>query len=99
MNTKRPNKITFRLSDEENSDLQAKIKDSGITAQQFFIKIISDKKLLNQETLEDLLIELREANCDLSSIANAYNKKDLLPEKQKVENALKKLDSVWRSLR
>ena len=31
MNTKRPNKITFRLSDEENSDLQAKIKDSGLT--------------------------------------------------------------------
>lgn len=99
MNTKRPNKITFRLSDEENSDLQAKIKDSGLPAQQFFIKLISDKKLLNQNTLEDLLIELREANCDLSSIANAYTKKDLLPDKEKVENALGKLEVVWQSLR
>ena len=99
MNTKRKKKITFRLSDKEDSELKELIEKSGLPAQQFFLRMISEKILMNQNTLEDLLIELREANCDLSSIANAYNKKDLLPEKQKVENALKKLESVWQSLR
>lgn len=99
MNTKRKKKITFRLSDKEDFELKELIEKSGLPAQQFFLRMISDKILMNQNTLEDLLIELREANCDLSSIANAYNKKDLLPEKQKVENALKKLESVWQSLR
>lgn len=99
MNKSRPNKVTFRLSDGELQELQARIKSSGFNQQQYLVRAVSSKKMVDKETLRGLLMELRREGVNLNQIARACNSGNALLETERINQSLVKLERLWQSLR
>ena len=99
MNTKRQKYMNFRLSDSEYQQLQARIKDSGLNTQQFLIRAILEKPIVNKEVFQEFLIELRHQGNNLNQIAKACNSGN---EREAAESAIaaaKKLERFWQKIR
>ena len=99
MNKSRPNKITFRLSDSELQDLQSRVKKSGFNEQQFLTRAVFSNKIIDKESLHQLLIELRREGVNLNQIARACNSGNASLETERIKQAIKKLEVLWQSLR
>ena len=99
MNKNRPNKITFRLSDSELQELRARIQKSGFNEQQFLIRALFSKKLVEKETLHQLLVELRREGVNLNQIARACNSGNVTFETDRINQSIANLEKLWRFLR
>lgn len=99
MNKSRPNKITFRLSDSELQDLRARIEKSGFNEQQYLIRAIFSKRLIEKETLHQLLVELRREGVNLNQIARACNSGNAPLETDRIKQTIINLEELWQSLR
>ena len=99
MNKNRPNKITFRLSDSELQELRARIKKSGFNEQQFLIRALFSKKLVEKGTLHQLLVELRREGVNLNQIARACNFGNVAFETDRINQSIANLEKLWQSLR
>lgn len=105
MNRTRPNQIKIRLSDEELQILKEKVALSGKTQQDFFISLIKNKKIINNDSLNiitEIYKELKREGNNLNQIAKALNKSKYdnqnLIDENSIYETLKGLDSVWQSL-
>ncbi|MCR5765849.1 MAG: MobC family plasmid mobilization relaxosome protein [Treponema sp.] len=99
MNKSRLNKITFRLSDSELQDLRARIKKSGYNEQQFLIRAINSKQVIEKESLHNLIVELRREGVNLNQIARSCNSGNFPYERTRIHQVLDKLEKLWQSLR
>lgn len=99
MNKNRPNKITFRLSDSELQELRARIQKSGFNEQQFLIRALFSKKLVEKGTLHHLLVELRREGVNLNQIARACNSGNATFETDRINQSIANLEKLWQSLR
>ena len=99
MNKNRPNKITFRLSDSELQELRARIQKSGFNEQQFLIRALFSKKLVEKETLHQLLVELRREGVNLNQIARACNSGNVTFETDRINQSIANLEKLWPFLR
>ena len=99
MNKTRPNKVTVRLSDSELSDLKKRIKLSGFNQQQFLVRAIFSKAMIDKEQLHGLLIELRREGVNLNQIARAINTYKVLDDTTKINQTIENLEALWQCLR
>lgn len=99
MNKNRPNKITFRLSDSELQELRARIKKSGFNEQKFLIRALFSNKVIEKETLHQLLVELRREGVNLNQIARACNSGNVTFETDRINQSIANLEKLWQSLR
>lgn len=99
MNKNRPNKITFRLSDSELQDLRTRVEKSGFNEQQFLTRAVFSKKLIEKDTLHQLLVELRREGVNLNQIAKACNSGNAPLETERINQSIINLEALWRSLR
>ena len=73
MNTKRPKSVAFRLSESEFSQLQERIKNSGMTSQEFLLRSALDKPILEKSVYREFLLELRRQGVNLNQLVRACN--------------------------
>lgn len=99
MNKTRPNKITFRLSDSELQDLQQRIEKSGFNTQQFLIRAIFSKPIIEKQEFHEFLVELKREGVNLNQIARSCNAGNLIYEQERIKLGLKKLEALWQSLK
>lgn len=99
MNRTRPNQILLRLSDSELEDFRARLKASGYTAEQFLLRAVFDKPIIEKETYQKLLIELRRQGVNLNQISRSCNSGNTEIEKQRIKTAIKELEQLWQSLK
>ena len=99
MNKNRPNKITFRLSDSELQELRARIQKSGFNEQQFLIRALFSNKVIEKETLHQLLVELRREGVNLNQIARACNSGNVALETDRIKQSISNLEKLWQFLR
>lgn len=99
MNTKRQKFMNFRLSDSEYQQLQARIKDSGFNSQQYLIRAVLEKPIVNKDAFQELLIELRKQGVNLNQIARAVNSGQKMAVEESLNVALKKYEKLWQSIR
>ena len=92
MNKNRQHKVTFRLSDSELSDLKSKIQKSGFNEQQYLLRAVLEKKMIDKELLHNLMIELRREGVNLNQIARSCNSGNTEFEKQRINESLLKLE-------
>lgn len=105
MNRSRPNQIKIRLSDEELQILKEKVALSGKTQQDFFIHLIKNKKIINNDSvniLTEIFKELKREGNNLNQIAKTLNKSKYdnqnMIDDDSIYETLKGLDNVWLSL-
>lgn len=99
MNKNRPNKITFRLSDSELQELRARVEKSGFNEQQFLTRAVFSKKLIEKDSLHQLLVELRREGVNLNQIARACNSGNAPLEQDRINQAITNLEKLWQFLR
>ena len=95
MNKSRPNKITFRLSDVELKSFKQRVKKSGFNNQQFLAKVIFQKPVIEKETFEVLLLELKKQGVNLNQIARSCNSGNTEFEKQRILQTIQNLEVLY----
>ena len=99
MNTKRQKYVTFRVSDSEYQQLQTRIKNSGLNTQQFLIRAVLEKPIVNKDAFQELLIELRHQGSNLNQIARACNSGQAQDAAESAKAASRKLEKFWQQIR
>lgn len=98
-NKSRPKQILFRVSDEEYRQLQGKIVESGKNQQEYILSSVLDRKIVNTDSIKELLPELKRIGNNLNQIAKRCNEGGMLPSAAEVQKHGKELNEVWRLLR
>lgn len=99
MNQRRQNYATFRLSDEERQILQERIKDSGLSSQEFLLRSSIGKPIMNAELFQSLLIELRKIGTNINQMARACNSGHQEDVAESAIVAFKKIEKTVQALR
>lgn len=99
MNKKRPHKVTFRLSEPEWTALKSRMHESGLNDQQYLIRAVMNKKMIDKESLHNLMIELRREGVNLNQIARSCNSGNTELEKERINASLINLEVLWQFLR
>ncbi len=73
MNRKRPKQIVIRLSEEEYQKVKDKIEKTGMKQQEYLIRAILNKPVINTEGLKEILPELKRQGNNLNQIARKLN--------------------------
>jgi hypothetical protein len=100
-NKTRPFSIGFRVNLEEQIQLNEFIEQSGLSQQEFILRSVLHKPIIQKDILENLkslAFELNRQGNNLNQIAYQLNRHDLPAEKINVDYALQQLAKVWSSL-
>lgn len=98
MNTKRQKYVNFRVSDSENEQLLARIKNSGLNKQQFFIREVLGKSLPNEKLFQELLVEIKKQGVNLNQIARACNRGYAEAEQMRIREAVNLNNQLWKAV-
>lgn len=98
MNRTRPKQIVIRLSEKEKEILKKKVEKSGLRQQEFLIKLILEKEIINTDGLKELTPELKRIGVNINQIAKSCNQGNQAT-KEEIENINKELSEIWRLLR
>lgn len=99
MNKSRPNKITFRLSDSELQILQSRIRKSGFNEQQFLTRAVFSKKIIEKESLQELIYHIRKIGVNCNQIARSCNSGNIPLELNRIKDLAADLEDICQSLR
>ena len=101
MNKSRPNQFLFRLSDSEKELFQKKVKQSGLSQQNYIMKCVLDKPVISLDRAEmhRILVELSRLGNNLNQIARMQNKYGYLADQKMISEMKEKLEAIWQQLR
>ncbi len=98
MNRARPKQIVIRLSEKEKEILKKKVKKSGLKQQDFLIKCILEKQVLNTDGLKEVTPELKRIGVNLNQIAKSCNQGNQVSYEE-IQIIGKELNEVWQLLK
>lgn len=98
MNTKRQKFVNFRVSDSENEQLLARIKNSGLNKQQFLVRAVLGKSIPNEKLFQELLVEIKKQGVNLNQIARACNRGNVEAEQPRIKEAVNINNKVWKAV-
>ncbi len=99
MNTKRPNQITFRLSDAEQEKLKHRISASGQSQQEYLRRVALEKKITNTDGIKEFLPEMKRQGVNLNQIAKKLNQRGFVDYDHTLSGTLKEVEQTWQLLR
>ena len=113
MNKSRPKKVTFRLSETEYEQLRSRISESGLSSQEYLLRVTLDKTIQSNIEIKELLPELKKASTELSrqgnnlnQIATVLNSRGYIDYKNQLsqtldsaQKAIEEVKELWQSLR
>ena len=99
MNKSRPNKVTFRLSDSELQELRARIKQSGYNEQQFLIRAVFANRVIEKESVQEMIYQLRKIGVNCNQVARACNLGNAPFETERINQVVTALEKICQSLR
>lgn len=99
-NRSRKNNISFRVSDDEKIQIEKRLAKAKMTAREFFLKCILNKKInvVDSEKLSELTRELKQEGNNLNQIARKLNQDESVSAEE-IKKAQEELQEVWQSLK
>jgi len=88
----------LRLSDREYIQAKRKIRESGMSQQDYLLDAILGKRIVNLEELRDLILELKRQGVNLNQIAKQMNSYQYL-DKNVFDHTMREVGNTWESLR
>ena len=76
-NKSRPKQVIFRVSEEEAKLIQGKIEKSGKNQQEYLLRAVLDKPIMNTDGIKELMPELKRQGNNLNQMAKALNEIDV----------------------
>lgn len=98
MNRIRPKQMVIRMSAEEYEKVKSQVKKSGMKQQDYLIKCITGKAIVNTEGVKNVLPELKRVGNNLNQLAKVCNSNYPIEHDEIIQMG-KELNEVWRLLR
>lgn len=98
-NKTRPNRVIFRLSDEELELLKKKIDEAGTTQQEYLQKAALGMSITNTDGIKEIYPELKRQGVNLNQIAKKLNETGFVDYKHDLPNTMKEVREVWQLLK
>lgn len=97
-NRTRKKQVVFRMSDKEFLQIKQKIKESGMSQQEYILNCCLNKEIINFNEIRDFIKEIKKVGNNVNQIARCCNE-GKIPYKNEIEEMQRELMSVWQLLR
>lgn len=97
-NRSRPKQIVIRASEKEIITIKEKVKQSGLTQNEFLLKSALDKPITKVEGLRDLTVELKRIGNNLNQLTRAVHEGKVNCDTE-LKGINKEMKDVWHLLR
>lgn len=98
MNRTRPKQIVIRVSEEEIEAVKKKVEKSGLKQQEYLIRAITGKPVMNTDGLKVIMPELKRIGVNINQIAKTCNQGNQVTYDE-IHRIGEELNEVWRLLR
>lgn len=95
---KRDRQVKFRMTEDEYEAFRKLIIKSGMSQQQYLLKVALNKKIINTDGIKEIIPEVKKIGNNLNQIARALNGKRYYKYSLITENQ-KELMDIWQLLR
>lgn len=99
MNKTRPKQVMFRLSEEEAEKLQRKVEQSGMSQQDYILKAVLEKPIMNTDGIKEIVPELKRQGANLNQLTKKLNERGYIDYKKELPQLEKELKEVWQLLK
>ena len=115
MSKNRPIRMVFQLSEEEHQEVKEKIKESGLSSQDYLLRAVmkSTQTIQSNSELKEMLPELKKVSTELSRQGNNLNqiaavlnrrgyidyRNTLTQTLEEVRHATEEAKEVWQLLK
>lgn len=97
-NRTRPKQIVIRMTDEEFEKVKSQVEKSGMKQQDYLIKAVTGKPVMNTDGLKELTPELKRIGVNLNQIAKTCNQGNQATYEE-INRIGEELNEVWRLLK
>lgn len=94
----RTRKMTFRLSEKEYEQIKEKIKDTGISQQQFLLKTALGKEIIHIKDFQSLIFQIKKIGININQIAKHSNETGYVNETE-LSEVKEGVKNIWQLLR
>jgi hypothetical protein len=98
MNRTRPKQIVIRMSEKEFNIVKSKVEKSGLKQQDYLIKSVTGKDVINTDGLKELTPELKRIGSNINQIAKSCNQGNQATIDE-IQNIKEELGEVWQLLK
>lgn len=98
MNRKRTKQIVIRMTEEEFSKVKIQVEKSGMKQQEYLIKAITEKPIINTDGIKELVPELKRVGNNLNQLSRNANEGYIVGSSE-IAEMQKELGEVWQLLR
>ena len=98
MNRTRPKQIVIRMSEKEFNTVKSKVEKSGLKQQDYLIKSITGKDVINTDGLKELTPELKRIGSNINQIAKSCNQGNQVTIDE-IQSIKEELGEVWQLLK
>lgn len=89
----------FRLSEEEAEKLQRKVEQSGMSQQDYILKAVLEKPIMNTDGIKEIVPELKRQGANLNQLTKKLNERGYIDYKKELPQLEKELKEVWQLLK
>lgn len=86
------------MSEEEYQKIKKQVEKSGMNQQEYLIKTLLNKPIINTDGLKELIPEIKRVGNNLNQLTRKANE-GFVVNTNSLELAQKELNEVWQSLR
>jgi Bacterial mobilisation protein (MobC). len=94
----RTRKMTFRLSEEEYEIIKGKVKESGISQQQFLLKTALEKEVIHIKEFQTLIFHIKKIGININQITRHCNETGNVTEAE-ISEVRKGMEKIWQLLK
>ena len=98
MNRARPKQIVIRMSEKEFNQVKLKIEKSGLKQQDYLIKSVTGKDVINTDGLKEFTPELKRIGSNINQIAKSCNQGNQVTIDE-IQSIKEELGEVWQLLK
>lgn len=98
-NRTRPKQIVIRASEAELEAIKEKVAESGMSQQEYIIRALLDKPVMNSDGIKELMPELKRQGNNLNQLVKKLNERGYIDYKKELPQLEKELKEVWQQLK
>lgn len=98
MNRARPKQIVIRMSEDEFNKVKSNVEKSGMKQQEYLIKCVTEKSIINTDGIKELTPELKRIGSNINQIAKRCNQGNQASVDE-IEIIKEELNKAWQLLK
>jgi len=87
------------MSEEETEQLKKKIEKSGMSQQEYLLRCVLEKPIVNTDGLKEFMPELKKQGSNLNQLTKKINERGYIDYKQELPQLEKELKEIWQLLK